>query len=581
MMIGLLNIIMESVKIALMLLSTIFTVKGADVINAVEVNTPSGWVRGYEENYEKGQVYRFVKIPFAQPPTGNLRFQKPQPVADWEDVKGTSNENSPSCPQWDLPVPGLDSLVQNEDCLYLNIYVPGKISKERNLSIMVWIHGGGFSMGGGSQYKPQKLVLGGDVIVVTINYRLGLIGFFTLNDPLLSGNFGLWDQIEAFRWVQKNIEAFGGNPNSVTIFGESAGGMSVSLQTLIPSNKGLFQRAIAQSGVASIFTFSKKEMEKKTADMLLDRNSCNKEDVSEILKCLQEISVDNITNSVTVMDMMKPLNTSIDFGGFVPNVDGELIKENLAYPGSSDDDIYSFFRTVDYMSGTLDGEGNMEYLGIGPDIQEHYKFNVTEKISKRFLCEMTAPVYVEMAVGNAPELAQEICDFYTDTESIEAQSNKICEFRCDHFFIVPSNVLLSIHANNNKETNTFQYLMTKPSPAQFFGDPPAWFKGARHGDDLYHFFKISVEDLPEEKRKGLVDDDPLSENVIQYWANFAKFGNPNSDKVPEWPSYDVNSKRYVILDTQITTGQNLKSESTALLSKIVEKGRQRLRHDEL
>ncbi|XP_048755012.2 carboxylesterase 1C-like [Ostrea edulis] len=572
---------MVSIEIAMLLVLMLSLVEGTEVINAVEVNTPSGWVRGYEENYENGQVYRFVKIPFAQPPIGKRRFQKPQPIGEWEGVQGISDTYSPSCPQWDFPMPGVENLENDENCLYLNIYVPGKISRERNLSVMVWIYGGAFMFGGASQYKPQKLVLGGDVIVVTINYRLALLGFFTLNDPLLSGNFGLWDQIEAFRWVQKNIEAFGGNPNSVTIFGESAGGMSVSLQTLIPSNKGLFQRAISQSGVATFFAISKKDSEKKTADMLLEKTSCNdKEDVSEILKCLQKIPVENITNAITMMDLQTPIYMSTELGGFVPNVDGELIKENLAYPGSSDNDIYSFFRTVDFMSGTLNGEGNVVYGSMTPQLQERFEFNVTEKIPKTVLCEMTAPVFVETAVGNSPNLVQEICDLYTDTESDDAQSNKVCEFTGDSSFIVPSNIMLTIHAEDNTGAKTFQYMVTKASPMPFGGDPPAWFKGAGHSDELYLLFDY-LRKIPEEKRKKFADLNLLSENVVQYWANFAKFGNPNSDKLPEWPSYDVNSKRYVILDTQITTGQNLKPEATILLRKIIEKGRQRLAHDEL
>ncbi|XP_061179962.1 carboxylesterase 1C-like [Saccostrea echinata] len=566
------------------LLSTISKAFETDVINAVEVKTPSGWVRGYEENFDDGQVYRFIKIPFAQPPLGKLRFQKPQPIGEWEGVQGVSEKTGMSCSQWNFPVPGFDDMQLDEDCLHLNIYVPGKVSKDRNLSVMVWIHGGGFFFGGANQYKPHKLVLGGDVIVVTINYRLGFLGFLTLNNPLMAGNYGLWDQIEALRWVQNNIAAFGGNPKSVTIFGESAGGMAVSLLTLIPSNKGLFQRAISQSGVVNFFSISKKEQEERNADLLLERVNCkDKDEVSEILKCLQDLPAENITNALTFMDLQTPLNTSFITGGLTPCIDGELIKEHLAYPRSSDDSIYSFFRTVDFMSGTLDGEGNMVYLGISPQIQEHFDFNVTEKIPLGVLCEIHAPTYVETVVGNVPELAKEICDFYTTAESVDAQSNKVCEFTGDYSFIVPSNIMLSIHSKNNKGARSFQYLITKTSPMPFGGDPPAWFKGAGHGDELHLMFNFEITALSEEKFKNVNLDDikKLSDYVVKYWTNFAKFGNPNGENVPEWPLYDVSTKQYVIIDLPITTGENLKSEATALLSKITEIGRQRLIHDEL
>ncbi|XP_061179963.1 bile salt-activated lipase-like [Saccostrea echinata] len=566
----------------LLLLSALPTI-ATQIRNVVEVKTQSGWVRGYEENYDNGQVYRFIKIPFAQPPLGKLRFQKPQPLGEWEDVQGISDELGPSCTQWKFPMPGMDDLQQDENCLYLNIYVPGKVSKDRNLSVMVWIHGGGFLFGGGNQYHPQKLVLGGDVIVVTTNYRLGFLGFLTLNDPLLAGNFGLWDQIEALRWVQNNIVAFGGNPNSVTIFGESAGGMSVSLLTLIPSNKGLFQRAISQSGVATYpGIISKKELEKERSDQLLEKVNCkDKGDISETLKCLQEIPVENITNAFTMAELTPPLNTSVNTASMSPCVDGELIKKNVAYPWSVDDEIYSFFRSIDFMSGTLDGEGNLVYMLLNAEIQEYYEFNVTEKIPLRVLCEISAPVYIEQTVGNVPELAKEICDFYTSTEDVDAQSNKVCEFGGDYLFIVPSNTILSIHAKNNENAKSFQYLITKESPMPFGGDPPAWFKGAGHGDDIHLMFDLPTIHFPEEKRKNLTGVNKLSEDVVKYWTNFAKFGDPNGDSVPRWPSYDVNNKRYVILDTPITTGENLKPEATALLTKIIEKGQQRLVHDEL
>lgn len=248
-----------------------------DVVNAVEVKTTSGWVRGYEENFDDGKVFRFVKIPFAKPPIGELRFRPPQPIGEWEKVQGISGAKSPSCPQWYFPFPGFNSSQTEEDCLYLNIYVPGKISTARNLSVMVWIHGGGFIFGAANQYKPQPMVLKGDVIVVTINYRLGLLGFFTMHDPLLSGNYGIMDQIEALRWIHNNIASFGGNPNSVTIFGESAGGMAVSLLTLIPSNEGLFQRAISQSGVVSTVAVAKKEWEIRTKDLFFRKNKLQRQ----------------------------------------------------------------------------------------------------------------------------------------------------------------------------------------------------------------------------------------------------------------------------------------------------------------
>ncbi|XP_062619060.1 carboxylesterase 1C-like [Saccostrea cucullata] len=557
---------------------------GSDIVNVVEVKTPSGWVRGYEELLDGGQVYRFVKIPYAQPPIGDLRFQKTRPIKEWEGVKGIRDANSPQCSQLQFPLHGVDALEISEDCLFLNIYVPGKISEARNLPVMVWIHGGGFMIGGGSQYKPQKLVLGGGVIVVTINYRLGLLGFLTLHDPLAPGNYGLWDQIEAFKWVQKSIAAFGGNPKSVTIFGESAGGMSVSLQTLIPSNEGLFQRAISQSGVVSFYSISQRQEEKKFSNLLLERTNCaGKEEVTETLKCLREVPAENITSAIFFNDFQVPLNSTFQIGSLVPTVDGDLIKENLMYPKSWDDETYRFFRSIDYISGTLDGEGNLGYFSLAPSIQEHFKFNTSVRVPKSILCEVFAPVFVETVAGNFPELTQEICDFYTTSEGDLEQSLKVCDFYGDSWFVVPSNIMLGIHAKDNDKAKTFQYLVTKQSPYPFIQNPAPWYKKAGHGEELHLIFNMTYNDIPEEtlKQYDLAADEMLSKDVIKYWTNFAKNGNPNSDGLPNWSFFDTITKKYAILDTLITEGEDLKPGATHLLRKVLDKGRTEAVHDEL
>ncbi|XP_061177010.1 liver carboxylesterase B-1-like [Saccostrea echinata] len=563
---------MKSISFGICLVMFAF---GSDVINVVEVKTPSGWVRGYEELYNETQVYRFIKIPYAEPPIGNLRFKKTQPIGEWKGVEGVRDVNAPQCSQIEDRYPGFDTLVTDEDCLYLNIYVPGKISEDRNLSVMVWIHGSGFMFGGASQYKPQKLVLGGDVIVVTINYRLGLLGFMTLHDPLAPGNYGLWDQIEALRWVQNNIAAFGGNPKSVTIFGNAAGGISVSLQTLIPSNKGLFQRAISQSGVVSLFCFPTKREEKQTNDLVLKKTNCEcKGDIAETLKCLRDLPVENLTATIKLLEFQSPLNVSFVLGSMGPTIDGDLIKDNLAYPKSWDDDVYSFFRSIDFMSGTLDGEGILVYSMLSQEIQERFNLNISERVPVSILCESFAPSYVNTVAGNFPELTQEICELYTTPDGDDEQSRRVTDFQSDSLFIVPSNIMLGIHAKNNSQAKTFQYLITKPTPFPFFQEPPSWFKGAGHGEDLHLLFGVTSDHVSEEtlKKHDLGAVERLSKNVINYWAIFTKNGDPNSEGLPNWPSFNTLSKEYAILDTPIAEGENLKANATVLLKKVISKG---------
>lgn len=193
-------------------------------------------------------VDQFRKIPYAFPPVGPLRFQKPQPFGSWDETL-EGRDFGPSCMQghsaFFADVPNKDL---SEDCLFLNIYVPSDASPNGSLPVMVWIHGGAFLYGQGMFYNASNLASVANVVVVTLNYRLGLLGFFTLNDPVARGNYGIYDQILALQWIKDHIVSFGGDPISITIFGESAGGISTSLLSLIPSNKGLFKRVISQSG---------------------------------------------------------------------------------------------------------------------------------------------------------------------------------------------------------------------------------------------------------------------------------------------------------------------------------------------
>lgn len=193
----------------------------------------------------------------------------------------------------------------SEDCLHLNIYVPGDVSRDRRLSVMLFIHGGGFVIGSAGEYNGQRLAAQGDVIVVTINYRLGLFGFLNLLDPIANGNYGLWDQMAAIRWVYENIEAFGGNPDSVTIFGESAGGMCVHHQTLIPANIGMFQRAISMSGVVNKQIIMNDNDLNKVLNMISDKTDCKQENKAELLMCLQKLTPTEILGIVNIYEFIK------------------------------------------------------------------------------------------------------------------------------------------------------------------------------------------------------------------------------------------------------------------------------------
>uniref|UniRef100_A0AAR2KMR9 Carboxylic ester hydrolase n=1 Tax=Pygocentrus nattereri TaxID=42514 RepID=A0AAR2KMR9_PYGNA len=245
----------------------LWTVTGAALLEPAAahdgpvVQTKLGALKG-EYVTVKGKdtvVHSYLGVPFAKSPVGPLRLAPPQPAEAWEGVRDATQQPYICIQHRTLLVGLLQHLLMNfevpemsEDCLYLNIYTPSKPGEDAKLPVMVWIHGGGLTLGSASMQDGSVLAAYEDVVVVVIQYRLGLLGFFSTGDEHAPGNYGLLDQVAALQWVQENIHSFGGDPGAVTIFGESAGGISVSLQILSPLSAGLFRSAIAESGTAAM-----------------------------------------------------------------------------------------------------------------------------------------------------------------------------------------------------------------------------------------------------------------------------------------------------------------------------------------
>jgi para-nitrobenzyl esterase len=269
-------------------------------------------------------VRRFLGVPYAAPPVGDLRWREPRAVTPWAEPLDATAIGSP-CPQTGLF--GDASLVGDEDCLSLNVYTPETVGGGP-LPVMVWIHGGAFEKGNGHEngwYDGSELVRAGGVVVVTVNYRIGALGFLAdaaFGDGTQTsrvGNFGLLDQQAALRWVHDNIAELGGDPGDVTLFGESAGGMSICTHLVAPSSAGLFHRAIIQSGPCGLFTASRSDAQSQ-ADTLADALGC---DGSDRAACLRGKSVDQLVRAL-------PPKAGFFFGPGVnwgPVVDGDLLPE--------------------------------------------------------------------------------------------------------------------------------------------------------------------------------------------------------------------------------------------------------------
>ena len=274
--------------------------------NSPVVGTSNGAVRGLAN----GAVDEFLGIPYAAPPVGALRWRPPQPAARWSGVRDATQFGS-HCPQVASP---FGEASTSENCLFLNVFTPSRQRDRRHSPVMVWIHGGALVTGGSDDYLPTNLVQDG-VTVVTINYRLGALGF--LAHPALadangqSGDYGLMDQQAALRWVKRNIAGFGGDPRNVTIFGESAGGLSTLSQVASPQARGLFEKAIVESGSYNLTQASLASAE-SAGEAFAAQAGC----ASQTAACLRGLPVSTIL-------------ANEDAGGYTPNINTEVLPESL------------------------------------------------------------------------------------------------------------------------------------------------------------------------------------------------------------------------------------------------------------
>ncbi|KAJ8302995.1 LOW QUALITY PROTEIN: hypothetical protein KUTeg_019391 [Tegillarca granosa] len=389
-------------------------------------------------------------------------------------------------------------------------------------------------------YDSSELALTGDVIVVVINYRLNVFGFMTTWDSAAVGNYGLWDQIMALRWVKNNIEDFGGDPDSITIFGESAGAFSVSILSLLPQNKGLFHRVIAQSGTAnSPMTFNNDN--KSFMKEIFEEVKCNKSDTVSIVECLRAVPSENFSN----------ITMKLFFSGFndmyisvAPKIDNDLIKKPLDFSTDLDSSL-EFFRSLDYMTGYNNGEGASMLA-----MEERYgsPTSISEGISSDALCSRFMPRIVKRSFDSIPEVSEALCKAYRADDRIQQGINAV-ELCGDYEFASAAVQSLIAHSKQNQATNTFHYVFTRPVTSIMGEELPKWFEGAPHGLDLAYLFDFDDKHMEIFINSTFTDADKnMKLTMMKYWTNFAKTGNPNSDSLPDWPSFTEDKMEYMNLN---------------------------------
>lgn len=509
---------LQLLVISLLLVST-WTL---ETFQSETIQTKLGMVTGRRTTVGQNNdtIYQFLNIPFAKPPVGDLRFKQPVEYGQWNGTLDAT-KYGPSCFQ-DVNYTITIWYGTSEDCLQLNIYVPFTTSPSIKKSVMVWIHGGGYLFGTASFYDGSMIAVEGDVIVVTVNYRLGIFGFLSLGDKTTKGNYGLLDQIQALKWIKENIADYGGNPNDVTIFGESAGGFSVGLLTLIPQNKGLFHRAIHESGTAnSLFSLgSPVEATIETAKAL----GCPTTNSTILMNCLLEKPADAIlTQSTLVSGRLCNLDRlyCLYFG---PVIDGELLTRTpVELTSNKTSEAFKFFESLDLMVGNCRMEGSL-FLSILQDNVQYQKdknINVSTGLSNKYLCDIMSPNIANYYFKNNSKVSQAICKEYYVADNITFQSRAVLDVFGDLFFIADSTSTLTAHVNS--ESSTYQFMYNQVLPFKL-GQEPTWYEGPSHADELYYLFTMEYVNriLPN---VTISDSDRLlAQQMRKYWTNFAKSG---------------------------------------------------------
>ncbi|XP_071526068.1 pyrethroid hydrolase Ces2a-like [Panulirus ornatus] len=486
-------------------------------------NTLQGRVAGVKEESTKGRTfYSYHRIPFAKPPVGELRLKDPVAGERWEGVLDGSTMPEP-CLQipFGISVIGLpDVHVGREDCLYLNVFTPESAEEGSNLPVMVWIHGGGFFAGSTNEYLPHVL-LNHDVVIVSIQYRLGIMGFLSTEDSVIPGNFGLKDQTLALQWVQRNIHNFGGDKTRVTIFGESAGGASVHYHILSPKSEGLFSRAIMQSGSSLCpwaFTWSAAPVKDRVAEAF----GCSTSEGSEaLLTCLQSLDAIQLALYASELNdwFLFPIRLA-------PRMDGDYLPEEpsqLVRKGRH--------QHVDIMTGVTANEGGLFTMPM------YVRRELLDVFETNF--SLVGPASLQCHEDDHPtDVATQIYRRYLgELKFDETRSEDVLKaFSARHFFAGVDWAAM-YHARNqhpNKKVYTYELQHTGEMSLSDFFEKKDDKKWVVHGDDLFYLFWggpiFDSKSTPKPLRDLQQEEDlALRDIMTTLWTNFAETGNPTPD----------------------------------------------------
>jgi para-nitrobenzyl esterase len=464
------------------------------------VDTEDGAVRGALEEGSR----RFQGIPYAAPPVGDLRFRPPAPVEPWDGVRDATQPGSP-CPQLQDEINPIAST--DEDCLSLNVTTPASLEGRRGeLPVMVWIHGGAWLNGAGSLYDAGTLAEDGDVVVVTVNYRLGPLGFLAQRDlsarngDVASGSAALLDQQAALRWVERNIAAFGGDPDTVTVFGESAGASSVCVQLASPTARGLFDRAIAQS-FSCTARYDDLATAEATGDQVAAAVGCA--GGTDVAACLRDADVEALLRAW-------PGGAFVVGGSALPVQPADAIAagEHARVPvvlGNNRDEATLFTPLAPLVSTGAPPSPTLTAEEYAAELTARHGDRAGEVLARYPADAYPSPLRALAAVDSDAGTPLSTCAHADAYEALSAAS---------------------------WPTRVYAYQFRDRTASSLVDFPfPGYPEGAQHAVELPYLFPgLFGAPLTAEQQE-------LSATMIRYWTTFAATGDPNGRGVPGWHRY--------------------------------------------
>jgi len=512
------------------------------------VETKYGQIQGQTIEFLGNKLNAYLGIPYAKPPVGELRFELPQPPEPW-DKPLIANRHGPSCYQSHLGRMSNLSTGYSEDCLYLNIYAPIDAQKVK-LPVMFWIHGGGllFDSAVNPLYNPTALSALGNIIVVSINYRLGPLGFlYTGNsNEDIRANLGLWDQNFALRWTHENIASFGGDPNHITIFGESAGAWSVGSHLISPQSNTLFKNAILQSAApysrVQICPTKARKQTLKFASSL----GCDVTNSKAVKACLKALPLD---------DFYKNDATTLHDVSFANLVYGDGDKGDAFLPMSAKEAVETghFPSHVNLLTGVTSNEGSFTLYMMNQKLFDPHSPAKLDKMQIIEFLERNSP---------HPHLSRIAIDFYIKPISDDEPSellHSLSMFAGDHFITCPTILFAEQVAEYNAlrdgKGKVYGYYLTQKPRTSFI----PWCNGSDwmsvcHADDLIYVFGQPLM----EPEKYSDEDRALSRQMIKIWSSFARDGHPPLlFKDEEWPVFETQPRiisKHVELNARFAKG---------------------------